>query len=89
MLLSFLQWFRGPRQFDDAYLENERTNGVDFHYVEMWLRSLPRGRYTLCEEMRSGELITHLTDVDVEELHEYCRMVYIPSVPPKFVVRRT
>ena len=40
------------------------------------------------EELSDGTLITHIRGVELEQMHRYCRAVFIPAVPPRFVVRR-
>ena len=68
----------------------QRLSGLTFHYLAKWLQSLDKdSNYNLQEELRSGELVTHLVDVTHEEMYQYARAVYIPSHPPKFVVTKT
>jgi len=57
---------------------------------EAHMASLPTdGSYDLLEELSSGAIITHLTDVSLDELKEYVRRAFIESAPPSFIIRPT
>lgn len=91
---SFVDGLDQTQQQDDADVSPEdsekRLSGITFHYLNKWLLSLDRScNYNLQEELRSGELVTHLIDVTHGEMCQYARAVYIPSHPPKFVVTKT
>ena len=57
---------------------------------EAHLASLPSdGSYDLLEELTSGAIITHLTEVSLDELKGYVRRTFIESSPPSFIIRPT
>ena len=65
------------------------TTNMTRYYMEAYLTSLPVcHRYDVFEEC-DGQLLTHLNDVTLQEARDYCRMVYIDSSPPKFILKVT
>lgn len=74
---------------EDFVLEVPRNQPTDttFYYLNMYLARLnKRFNYMLMEELKDGTVITHLEDAPYEEMKDYCRMVWIPSHPAKFIV---
>ena len=57
---------------------------------EAHMASLPSDKsYDLLEELTSGVIITHLTEVSLDELKSYVRRTFIESAPPSFIIRPT
>ena len=78
--------------------ENEYTppthrqdhNTLLYTYVEKYLNSLnPNHSYDVREELKSGMIITHITNVSLQEAKDYCRKIWIASVPPNLIVEVT
>jgi len=42
--------------------------------------------YDLQEQLRSGTIVTHLLGVDLDELKNYVRAVFIDAHPPMFII---
>ena len=58
-----------------------------YKYCEKYLNSLnPNHSYDVREELKSGMIITHITDVSLQEAKDYCRRIWIDSVPPNLIV---
>jgi len=57
---------------------------------EAHMASLPNDKsYDLLEELSSGEIITHLVEVSLDELKSYVRKTFIDIAPPSFIIRPT
>ena len=70
--------------------EQMKTSSLTYQYLELYISSLsPRYNYDVMEELKSGQIIRHCTDVSYDEMKEYVRMVYIEACPPKFVITPT
>ena len=65
----------------------ECHNTLLYIYCERYLNSLnPAHRYDVREILKSGMIITHITDVSLQEAKDYCRRIWISSSPPNLVV---
>ena len=61
-----------------------------YKYAERYLNSLnPNHRYDVREMLRSGTIVTHCTDVTLQEAKDYVRRCWIEAVPPEFIVEVT
>lgn len=89
---NFLEWVKSifdsaPKNEYSDEETNARLNNLTYYYLELWVNSLNRGyHYTLCEELPSSTVITHLVDVSHDQLKTYIRNIYLPSHPPKLIV---
>ena len=88
--MGFMNWFNKKVVVEVPVVKEERVvTNMTRYYMEAYLTSLPVcHRYDLFEEC-GGQLLTHLNDVTLQEARDYCRMVYIDSHPPKFVLKVT
>ena len=67
-----------------------KSTSLTYHYLEMYVSALPTSyRYDVREELKNGMIITHCKNVSHDQMKDYVRMVYIESVPPKFVITAT
>ena len=77
----------------DSYETEEKVTSsptLAYHYFERYLTSLnPTIVYDIREELKSGTIVTHEVAVTHERVKEYTRMVWIDSVPPKFLIDPT
>ena len=65
------------------------SSDLTLYYMEQWMASLnPEGRYAVQEELKSGRIVTHEANCSWEEAKDYVRMVYLPHLPAKFILRR-
>ena len=70
--------------------EEMKVSSLTYQYLELYISTLsPSYRYDISEELKSGRIIRHCTDVSYDEMKEYVRMVFIESVPPKFIITAT
>lgn len=85
--MGFMNWFN--KKVETTLVEEKVVTNMTRYYMECYLTSLPVcHRYDVYEEC-AGQLLTHLNDVTLQEARDYCRMVYIDSHPPKFVLKVT
>ena len=88
--LMFQRFFKNNKKVFEAPKPvklDERTSGLTYHYLEMYITTLPRDEYYMIrEELPSGVIVTHETRVTWEEMRDYVRRVFIPSVPPRFII---
>ena len=93
MIKFITNWFNNkPITTEEVVSEREqmKTSSLTYQYLELYISSLsPRYRYDVSEELKSGRIIRHCTDVSYDEMKEYVRMVFIESSPPKFVITPT
>ena len=67
-----------------------KTTSLTYQYLELYINALSRNyNYDVLEQLSSGQIITHLTDVSHTQMKDYVRRVYIESVPPKFIIQAT
>ena len=67
-----------------------KVSSLTYQYLELYISTLsPSYRYDVKEELRSGTIVRHCTDVSYDEMKEYVRMVYIEASPPKFIITPT
>ena len=93
----FTHWMKGSEKQDDGLDTDgllpevdERHSSLLFQYREKYINALnPRHRYDVREQLKSGQIITHCTDVTLQEAKDYVRMVWINSSPPNFLVEVT
>ena len=74
------------------YVEVPRNEPTDttYYYLNMMLSGLNRDyNYMLMEELKDGTVVTHLQDAPYERVKDYCRMVWLPSHPAKFIFHAT
>ena len=70
-------------------VRNEPTD-TTFYYLNLYLARLNRNyNYMLMEELKSGTIVTQLEDASYEEVKDYCRMVWLPSHPARFIFHAT
>jgi len=88
--MGFMNWFNKEVVVEVPVVQEEKVvTNMTRYYMEAYLTSLPVcHRYDVYEEC-GGQLLTHLNDVTLQEARDYCRMVYIDSHPPKFVLKVT
>jgi hypothetical protein len=87
--MGFMNWFNKEVVVEVPVKEEKVVTNMTRYYMEAYLTSLPVcHRYDVFEEC-SGQMLTHLNDVTLQEARDYCRMVYIDSHPPKFVLKVT
>ena len=91
--MGFMNWFNKKVVVEVpevVQVKEERVvTNMTRYYMEAYLTSLPVcHRYDVFEEC-SGQLLTHLNDVTLQEARDYCRMVYLDSHPPKFILKVT
>tara|TARA_R110002012_G_scaffold10705_2_gene48497 strand:- start:154 stop:417 length:264 start_codon:yes stop_codon:yes gene_type:complete len=85
--MGIMNWIK--REEKAEVQEVKVTTNMTRYYMEAYLTSLPVcHRYDVFEEC-GGQMLTHLNDVTLQEARDYCRMVYIDSSPPKFVLKVT
>ena len=85
--MGIMNWIKREEKVEVQ--EVKVTTNMTRYYMEAYLTSLPVcHRYDVFEEC-SGQMLTHLNDVTLQEARDYCRMVYIDSHPPKFVLKVT
>ena len=88
--MGFMNWFNKEVVVEVPVVQEEKVvTNMTRYYMEAYLTSLPVcHRYDVFEEC-GGQLLTHLNDVTLQEARDYCRMVYLDSHPPKFVLKVT
>ena len=88
--MGFMNWFNKEVVVEVPVVQEEKVvTNMTRYYMECYLTSLPVcHRYDVFEEC-GGQLLTHLNDVTLQEARDYCRMVYIDSCPPKFILKVT
>lgn len=73
---------------DTFVLDVPRNTPTDtaYYYLNLTINGLNRSyHYLLMEELKNGTLVTHLEDATHEEMKDYCRMVWLPAHPAKFI----
>lgn len=91
--MGFMNWFTNKVVVEVPEVvqvkEEKVVTNMTRYYMESYLTSLPVCfRYNVLEEC-NGQLLTHLTDVTLQEARDYCRLVYLDSHPPKFILKVT
>lgn len=91
--MGFMNWFNKKVVVEVPEVvqvkEEKVVTNMTRYYMESYLTSLPVcHRYDVFEEC-GGQLLTHLNDVTLQEARDYCRMVYLDSHPPKFILKVT
>ena len=98
-MLNYIKWFFTQEETIEATEEetigvvevarNEPTD-TTFYYLNLFMNRLERKyNYMLMEELKDGTVITHLENASLEDVRNYCRMVWIPSHPAKFIFHAT
>lgn len=94
--MNILAWIKGQIKKEEAQditppnYHRPCHDTLLYRYAEKYLNSLnPRHRYDVREELRSGTIVTHCTDVSLQEAKDYVRRCWIESVPPNFIVEVT
>ena len=74
---------------EDDYVEpKERPchNTLVYRYAEKYINALnPTLMYDVKEELKSGAIITHRTNITWREAKDYVRMIWIDSCPPNII----
>ena len=88
--MGFMNWFNKEVVVEVPVVQEEKVvTNMTRYYMEAYLTSLPVcHRYDVFEEC-GGQLLTHLNDVTLQEARDYCRLVYLDSHPPKFILKVT
>jgi len=98
--MNIIQWIK-DNVFTSVEMDTEESgyvapshrechNTLLYKYCERYLNSLnPNHNYDVREVLKSGMIITHITDVSLQEAKDYCRRIWISSVPPNLVVEVT
>ncbi len=91
--MSFGQWitnFMYPQQYNPINFTNNLIEVETLDDLNKSIRGLsPLYFYNIKEKLRSGQIITHKTDVTKSELSNYCNNVWIDVVPPIFIFEAT
>lgn len=77
-----------PADTHEISIDVNRNDPTDttFYYLNLYLSRLNRRyHYMLMEELSDGTLLTHLEDASYEEVKDYCRKVWLPDHPAKFI----
>ena len=59
----------------------------EYHALNTYLENLPKdSNYSIHEELKSGEILTHETICSYEYMVNYVRTAFLPSHPPNFII---
>lgn len=75
-----------------VYVEVPRNEPTDttYYYLNLMLNGLNRDyNYMLMEELKDGTIITHMQNAPYQSVRDYCRSVWLPSHPAKFILHAT
>ena len=91
--MSFGEWitnFMYPQQYNPINFADDLIEVSTLDDLKESIRGLsPLHFYNIKEKLRSGQIITHKTDVTKPELLDYCNNVWIDTVPPIFIFEVT
>ena len=87
------EWFTNfmyPQQYNPINFTGDLIEVATLDDLKESIRGLsPLHFYNIKEKLRSGQIITHKTDVTKPELLNYCNNVWIDTVPPIFIFEVT
>jgi hypothetical protein len=91
--MSFVEWitnFMHPQQYNPINFRGDPIEVSTLDDIKESIRELsPLHCYNIKEKLRSGQIITHKTDVTKSELLNYCNNAWIDKVPPIFIFEVT
>jgi len=91
--MGFGEWvtnFMYPQQYNRINFTNNPAEVSTLDDLKESIKGLsPLYFYNIKEKLRSGQIITHKTDVRKDELLDYCNNVWIDKVPPIFIFEVT
>lgn len=73
--------------------QNEKDNCLSFYYLNLYLDSLPTWCMYSIHEQCNDAILTHKLTKDCvvfsyKQMVDYVRFIYLPSHPPKLILKR-
>lgn len=88
-MINILNWFK--KEETETYTPpavNDKS--LTRLYFERYLNKLnDTYSYDIREQLKSGMIVTHKTNISLQEVKDYTRLVWIESVPPNFIIEVT